>query len=153
MKVAESPVKGLFAPAAAEQGKTVKVVCQLDSAAPLAGGFTAKLDGLPPRATAQPVEVKTGASQIEFIVVVDPTSPVGEHRSLVCELFGTVGGQKAVYRIGRPGTLKVDVAGGVKTDAGGKPLSPLEALRWSRRKTSRRSREWKSSRHTPCAVA
>lgn len=134
VKVTESAVKGRFAPAAAEQGRTVKVVCRLDSATPLSGDFTAKLDGLPPRAAAQPVEAKAGATQVEFVVSIDPTTPPGEHQSLVCELSGTVDGQKVVYRIGRGGALKVDAVGGVKTDASGKPLSPLEALRLEQKK-------------------
>ena len=44
-----------------EQGKTVKVVCKLDRAdARRKCEFTAKLDGLPPRAVAQPVEREAG---------------------------------------------------------------------------------------------
>ena len=134
VKVAETPVKGRFAPAAVEQGKTVKVVCQIDSAIPLTGSFTAKLDGLPPRATAQPVILNSDAKQVEFAVAIDPTTPPGEHRSLVCELAGIVGGQKVVYRVGRGGALKVEAVGGVKTDASGKALSPLEALRLEKKK-------------------
>ncbi|WP_439624524.1 pre-peptidase C-terminal domain-containing protein [Gemmata sp.] len=126
--LAAPPVKGAFAPAVAEQGKAVKVVLALEGPVP-AGTFTARLDGLPPRAAAQPVEVRVGAKQVEFAVTVDATTPVGAHDALVCELAGTVGGQKVVYRVGRGGVLKVDAPGAVKTDAAGKPLSPLDALR------------------------
>jgi hypothetical protein len=132
VKLAEPSVRGKFAPAAAEQGKSVKVVCKLEGA--LAGAFTAKLDGLPPRATAPTVEVKPDAKQVEFVVKVDATTPPGEHKSLVCELAGVVSGQKVVYRVGRDGALKVDVPGAVKTDASGKPLSPLDALRLEQKK-------------------
>jgi hypothetical protein len=134
LKVAGPPVKGRFAPAAGEQGKSVTVACQLEAAAPLAGTLTARLDGLPPRATAEPVEVKGSARQVEFKVTLDPTTPPGEHRSLVCELSGSVGGHKVVYRVGRGGSLRVDAAGAVKTDAAGKPLSPLDALRRAQKK-------------------
>ncbi len=130
--IADPPLKDEFAPAAGEQGKSVKVVCKLDGAAKAA--FIAKLDGLPPRATAKPVEVNGGAKHIEFVVTVDPTTPSGEHKSLVCELTGTVGGQMVVYRVGRDGALKVDAPGAVKTDANGKPLSPLDALRQEQKK-------------------
>ena len=133
IKVTDPPAKGTFAPAAGEQGKTVKVVCNLD-AAPPAGDFTAKLDGLPPRAAAKPVSVKAGAKAVEFEVSIDPTTPPGTHPSLVCELSGKVGGQSVVYRLGRGGVLKVDVPGAVKTDATGKPLSPLDALRLEQKK-------------------
>jgi hypothetical protein len=78
--------------------------------------------------------VKSGAKEIEFLVTVDATTPPGAHASLVCELSGTVEGQKVVYRIGRVGTLRIDAPGGVKTDASGKPLSPLDALRLEQKK-------------------
>jgi hypothetical protein len=129
LKVAAPPVKGRFTPAAAEQGKSVAVACLLETDTPLAGPLTAKLDGLPPRATAKPVAVQAGARRVEFQVAVDPTTPPGEHRSLVCELTGSAGGHKVVYRVGRGGSLRIDVAGSVKTDESGKPLSPLDALR------------------------
>ncbi|MCI0702296.1 MAG: PPC domain-containing protein [Planctomycetia bacterium] len=127
--VAKPAINGQFAPSAGEQGKTIQVVCKLDSATPAGSSFTAKLDGLPPRATAKPVEVKPGTKEVEFLVTIDPTTPPGEYRSLVCELAGTVGGQKVVYRIGRGASLKIDAPGAIKTDPSGKPLSPLEALR------------------------
>jgi hypothetical protein len=132
VRVAESPVKGKFLPVAAEPGKAVRVVCELES--PRTGDFTAKLDGLPPRATAEPVAVPAGTRRVEFTVRVEATTPPGEHPSLVCELAGEVGGQKVVYRVGRGGVLTVNTPGGVKTDASGKPLSPLDALRQSEKK-------------------
>jgi hypothetical protein len=127
VSTAAPPVSGTFAPVAAEQGQKVKVVCKF--AAPLAANFAAKLDGLPPRATAQPLELKAGAKEAVFEVSVDPTSPVGTHDALILELAGAAGGRKVVYRVGRGAALKVDAPGAVKTDAAGRPLSPLEALR------------------------
>jgi hypothetical protein len=134
VRIAAAPIVGKFAPAAAEQGKTVKVVCKLDSAAPLPAGLTAKLDGLPPRASAPIVPLKPDAKQIEFVVTVDPTSPLGEHAALVCELTGTVDGTKVVYRVGRGAVLKIDAAGAVKLGPDGKPLSPLDILRMQEKK-------------------
>lgn len=132
--LAAPPVKGTFPDATTEQGKTLKVICKLDADKPLPAAFTAKLDGLPPRATAEPVAVKADAKSVEFMVTVDPTTPPGENRSLVCELAGTVNGQKVVYRVGRGGLLKVEVPGAVVTGPGGKPLSPLDALRLKEKK-------------------
>jgi hypothetical protein len=134
LTVAEPSVKGRFAPAAGEQGKSVTVRCQLEVVTPLAGTLTATLGGLPPRAAAEPVEVNGNARQVAFTVTIDPTTPPGEHRSLVCELSGSVVGHKVVYRVGRGGSLRVDAAGAVKTDATGKPLSPLDALRQAQKK-------------------
>ncbi|HKB05805.1 MAG TPA: PPC domain-containing protein [Gemmataceae bacterium] len=132
IRVAEPPVKGKFDLVAAEQGRSTRVTCQFDRPAP--ANFTAKLDGLPPRAKADSVEVKAGDRAATFAVSVDPTTPPGSQPALVCELAGEVGGRKVVYRVGRGGVFTVNVPGSVKTDATGKPLSPLEALRLSEKK-------------------
>jgi hypothetical protein len=134
VKVAQPPMKGHFLPVSAEQGKVVTVTCQFDSVAPLSETFTARLDGLPPRATAKSIELKPGARQVEFTVAIDATTPLGERSSLVCELTGKVGEQKVVYRIGRGGVLVVLPPGAVKSDASGKVLSPLDVLRGSEQK-------------------
>ncbi len=134
MKVAEAPLKASFPSTVGEPGKTVQVICQLEANSTVPGRFTAKLDGLPPRATAASVEIAGDAKMITFTVTIDPTTPLGEHRTLVCELAGVVAGQKVVYRTGRGGLLKIDPPGAAKTDATGKPLSPLEALRQQEKK-------------------
>jgi hypothetical protein len=66
---------------------------------------------------------------VEFNVTLDATTPPGECRVLACALQRSVDGHQVVYYVGRGGCLKVEVAGTVKTDASGKPLSPLDALR------------------------
>jgi hypothetical protein len=136
--VAAAPVAGRFLPAAGEQGQAVKVTCQFD--VPPTVAFAAKLDGLPPRATAQPRTVAAGAQQVEFTVTLDATTPAGECRALVCELAGEVGGQKVLYRIGRGAILTVHPPGGAKTDATGKLLSPLDALRLGQKKDGGKDR-------------
>jgi hypothetical protein len=127
VSVANPAVVGAIGPAAAEQGKTVTVRCQFEK--PTEAAFTAKLDGLPPRAAAPNVEVKAGAKEVAFTVSVAADTPPGDHKSLVCELSGTVSGHAVVYRVGRGGSLKVAAPGAVQVDKTGKPLSPLEALR------------------------
>lgn len=126
--IAESP-KGSFLSASGEQGKAMTVKCQFASPLSLPGDFTATLGGLPPRAVARPVPVKPGMKEVTFEVTLDPTTPQGSYPSLVCELNGVVRGQAVVLRSGRGGVLKVELRGGLKTDATGKPLSPLDALR------------------------
>lgn len=130
--VANPAVVGKIAPAAAEQGKTVTVTCLFEKETEAA--FTAKLDGLPPRATAPAVELKPGAKAVQFAVTVAADTPPGDHPSLVCELSGTVAGHPVVYRVGRGGSLKVSPPGSVQVDKTGKPLSPLEALRQAEKK-------------------
>jgi hypothetical protein len=134
LKVVEPLVAGQFSPAWGEQGKSVTVACQLEAVAPITGPLVARLEGLPPRATAAPIELKAGAKKVEFQVKIDATTPPGEHRSLVCALTRSVGGQKVVQHVGRGGSLKVEAAGAVKTDKAGKPLSRLDALRQEQNK-------------------
>jgi uncharacterized Zn-finger protein len=110
----------------------VTVTCQFEK--PTEAAFTAKLDGLPPRATTPSVEVKAGAKAVSFTVSVAADTPPGDHKSLVCELSGTVNGHPVVYRVGRGGSLKVAAPGAVQTDKDGKPLSPLDALRQAEKK-------------------
>jgi hypothetical protein len=129
LQISEAVVRGAFAPTGVEQGREVRVVCELDAKTPLPTTFRATLVGLPPRAVAEPVAVRPGDRRIEFRVAVAPTTPLGEVSSLLCELAGDVAGQPVVYRIGRGGVMKVESPGGTKVDANGRLLSPLEALR------------------------
>jgi hypothetical protein len=138
--VGEPSVKGRFAPAWGEQGKSVTVVCRLES--PLTGEApaVAQLEGLPPRAQAPAVEVARGARQVEFKVTLDPTTPPGECRALVCALRRNVEGRQVVYHVGRGGCLRVEVAGSVRTDPSGRPLSPLDALRQQQKQDATRKK-------------
>ncbi len=127
LTVAEPAVRGRIAPAAARQGQSIPLVCRFDS--PPAACFTARLDGLPPRATAEVVPLAAGKTEVEFNVVVDATTPLGEFQSLICELAGSQDGKKVLYRVGRPGTLRVVSADSEAIDVNNKPVSPLDALR------------------------
>ena len=136
LELTTSSLSGRFDATAVEQGGTVTVACSLESASSLTGTMKATLEGLPPRASAKPVEVKPGARRVEFPVSVSATTPIGEHDSLVCRLTGEVGGQAVVYQVGRGGTLKVVAPGTLAIDAQGKALSPLEALRRKEREAA-----------------
>jgi hypothetical protein len=135
LDLTSAPVAGKFAPAAAEQGKTVTVTCTLEPGSSLPGSMVATLEGLPPRAESDPVVLPPGARRLEFRVRVAPTTPLGEHETLACRLAGEAGGRAVVYRVGRGGRLKVNPPGGLVAGADGKPLSPLDALRLKERAT------------------
>jgi hypothetical protein len=96
---------------------------------PLTDSMEATLEGLPPRALAQPVSLTPGQVRLMFPVTVAATIPIGEHDSLLCRLTGKTDGQVVVYQVGRGGLLKVVAPGALAMDAHGKPLSRLEALR------------------------
>lgn len=129
LRLSDAVVRGSFAPVCVEQGREVRVMCDINAKTPLPTTFQAMLVGLPPRAIAEPVTVRQVDRRIEFRVTVAPTTPLGEVSSLVCELAGNMDGQPVVYRVGRGGSMKIDPPGGTKVDADGRPLSPLDALR------------------------
>ncbi len=129
LEVSRATVHGRLTPAATEQGKTVTVACSIESDSPLLSKMTATLEGLPPRAKAEPVEIQPGTRRFEFQVAVAATTPAGEHDSLVCRLDSAVSGRAVVYRVGRGGLLKVNPPGVAPAGPDGKPLSPLDALR------------------------
>jgi hypothetical protein len=58
---------------------------------------------------------------------------VGTFASLVCRLTGAIDGQEVSYCVGRGGVLKIEPAGALVTDETGRPLSPIEVLRRSRK--------------------
>jgi hypothetical protein len=136
LELATAPVTGRIEPVSVEQGKSFTVKCTLEPGQPIPGIALATLEGLPPRATASTVEVVHGAKLVEFEVAVASTTPVGEHKTLVCRLAGKFDGQDVVYRAGRGGMLKVSAPGTTLTGPDGKQLSPLDALRLKERAIS-----------------
>ena len=129
IELSAASISGHFEPSTVEQCKTVVVTLDLDMSSPLMGPMEATLEGLPPRASAKPVNLTPGARRLEFPVTVPATTPIGEHESLVCRLKGEIDGQVLVYQVGRGGVLKVVAPGALTLDSSGKPLSPTEALR------------------------
>ena len=131
------PVTGRIEPASVEPGKSVSVVCTLEPGLqPIPGSALATLEGLPPRAMAGTVEVVQGDQLIRFQVALASTTPVGEHKTLVCRLAAKFDGQDVVYHVGRGGLLKVNAPGTTLNGPDGKPLSPLDALRLKERAIS-----------------
>jgi hypothetical protein len=133
LSLTAAPISGRFTPAVAAQGKSVALVCALEAASQLPGVMEASLEGLPPRAKAQPVKVAPGTTRIEFRVAVASTTPAGKFDTLVCRLAGKSGGQAVVYRVGRGGVLRVVREGALANSNGQHPLSALEALRLKER--------------------
>jgi hypothetical protein len=129
LELGAPPISGRFQPAMAEQGKTVMIACDLEHGRPLPDGMVATLEGLPPQTVVQPVAVPRDARRVEFLVAVAASTPAGQYERLTCRFSGQVGGQPVVYRVGRGGRFEVHPAGALTTGAGGKPLSPLDALR------------------------
>jgi hypothetical protein len=133
LSLTAAPISGRFTPVAAEQGKSVVLICTLETGSQFPGAMEATLEGLPPRATAQPVQVAPGSPRIEFRVEVASSTTVGVFDTLVCRLAGKAGGQAVVYRVGRRGLIRIVPAGAFASSSGQYPLSALEALRLKER--------------------
>ena len=129
LKIAESPVTGTIGRVSAEQDSTLEVICSVQRHGPVPDRLQAVLEGLPNRVKAEPVTLDANDSSVKFAIKLDSNAPIGQFDSLVCRLTGMINGQAISYSIGRGGVLKIASPGGLATDADGRPLSPLEALR------------------------
>jgi hypothetical protein len=129
LKITESPVTGKIARVSAEQGSLLEVACSVERHGPVQDRLEAVLEGLPNRVKTEPVTLEAGDSCVKFAIKLDSTAPIGQFNSLICRLKGKIGDQAISYCIGRGGVLKIEPPGGLVTDAEGRPLSPLEALR------------------------
>ena len=136
LQISESPVTGTIGTVAAEQGRQLKVVCQIKRHGQLPSQMTATLEGLPNRVSVSPVAVTEEVERVDFTLKLEPTAPVGSFSSLVCRLAGKIDGQEVSYIVGRGSVLKIEPAGGLIVDENGRPLSALEALRRAKRKSN-----------------
>jgi hypothetical protein len=134
LTIANAPVAGSIEPVVAEQGKTRDVSCVLERRGELPQKLTAVLEGLPNRVTAATVEVATADNEIRFILNPEDSCPVGTFPDLMVRLTGEVDGQNVSWLVGRGSILKIEPAGMLVTDQGGKPLSKLDVLRQQAKK-------------------
>ena len=134
LTIANAPVSGSIEPVVAEQGKTRDVSCVLERRGELPEKLTAVLEGLPNRVTAATFEVATADNEIRFVLNPEDSCPVGTFPDLMVRLTGEVDGQNVSWLVGRGSVLKIEPAGMLVTDQGGKPLSKLDVLRQQAKK-------------------
>lgn len=125
---------------ACDQGQTAAVQCVITHNTPFEGAAKAELLGLPPGATAEPVEFTHGTPEVAFNVKTTSATPVGSHKSLFCQVTITQNGEPIVGTVGRselqvnappaaaPATPAEEAKPTEATPAA-KPLSRLEQLR------------------------
>lgn len=127
--------------AACDQSQVAQVLCVITHNTPFEGNAKAELLGLPPGATADPVEFTHGTAEIAFQVKTTEGTPVGSHKSLFCQVSITQNGEPIVGTVGAS-ELQVNAppaaAPAPPTEAAKpaepaaappKPLSRLEQLR------------------------
>lgn len=128
---------------AIEQGKSSEILCKINQTTPFEGKAQLQLIGLPLKVTAAPVEIDAKTKEILVKVEIDKTSPVGQHKNIVCSAVITKNGEPIVHTLGRT-DIRIDVPAAPKVvantpatpgkpavvaPAGEKRLSRLEKLR------------------------
>lgn len=128
LETSASPIKGVFEELAAEQGKTLEAVCNLDASS-LAGPFEAMLEGLPNWLTAEVVTVAVDQKQFAFKILIPEDSPTGKFTRLQCRLKSQNAESQVSYVVAADTTITILEPNKLKRDSSGRLLSPLEALR------------------------
>ena len=101
---------------AIEQGKTSEILCKIKQTTPFEGKAQLQLIGLPLKVTAAPVEIDSNTKEILVKVEIDKTSPVGQHKNIVCSAVITKNGEPITHTLGRT-EIRIDVPAAPKVVA------------------------------------
>jgi hypothetical protein len=122
---------------AGEQGADIAVLCKLRQLQPFDGEATVHLHGLPPKVAlaANPLSITKTNEQVVFTANVATNAPVGQHKSLFCQVVITRDGEPVIHNIGGGGILRIDAppppkpqpSAAPKAVAEVKPAAPPEA--------------------------
>ncbi|MEM8735919.1 MAG: hypothetical protein AAGG44_16945, partial [Planctomycetota bacterium] len=129
LNITSSPVSGEFETLAGLQGESVEAICKLNVTPEFLGEFTATIEGLPARVTAEPVAVTHQNQQIKLKINIAEDAPLGSFNGIQCRLTGESNGQSVSYVVAEGTALTTMEAGKLIRDSAGRVLSPLEALR------------------------
>ena len=135
--------------ASAVVGNEMDLIYEINQMTPFEGNATAKLYGLPAKVVAEEIAFNKDTKQIVFKLKTDPTSPVGKHQQVFCQVLvpqngaqiqhSTAGG--TIVRLDKPLPPKPAAPKAPATpkpaapkppenkEAPKKPLSRLEQLR------------------------
>ena len=140
LKVADNNVDVALERGAVIQGQKTELVGAVTVKAPFEGKGTATLLGLPNQVTAEPVEITNDTKEIRFAVNTTAESPVGRHKSVICEINITHNGEAMIHNAGvvelridapppEPKEPPKEKAAAPPAPPSEKPLSRLEQLR------------------------
>jgi hypothetical protein len=96
--------------AAGEQGKPAPVLCKLQQLQPFDGEAQVQLTGLPPKVTIEknPMPITKASADVTFNAALAKDAPVGQHKSLFCQVIVMKDGEPIVHNIGGGGVLRID---------------------------------------------
>jgi hypothetical protein len=129
LRIAPSPCRGFMQAIAAEQGVAREVICDVNFQSAVPKSMVAMIEGLPNRVMAESVKIDETTKQIRFQLNLAADAPIGTFDTIFCRLQGEIDGQEISYCIARNTKLQISAPGVSRTDATGRPLSPLEVLR------------------------
>ena len=72
--------------ASTEQGKATQIYCKVNVAKPFEGEAKLTLLGLPPKTATEELKFNKDTKELSFAISVDPASPVGKHKNLICRV-------------------------------------------------------------------
>jgi Bacterial pre-peptidase C-terminal domain len=98
---------------AAELGQTAEIICKIEHKKDFDGTAKAHLFGLPNKVTAPDVELTKDTTEITFPVTIDPTSPVGKHKGIGCQVVITEHDEPISQNVGST-ELRIDPASAPK---------------------------------------
>jgi len=146
-------ITGKISLAAAKQGETAQVVCQLEQQKPFQGEAEVELVGLPAKCTVEPLTITPETKELVFNVVTEKDTPRGKHKNLFCRVaIPAESGGSIPHTVASGGVLRIDKpsppqAGKAPVVAKEKkkPLSRLEELRLAA-KSAREARAAQASK-------
>jgi len=108
LRVEEPYVNMSLSMATAKQGETVPMVAEVEGLREFSGEADVQLFGLPAHASTQVLKVGKDGGKIQFPIVIDEQTPVGQHKNLFCTVTVRENGEPIVHRVGMGGVVRVD---------------------------------------------
>lgn len=100
LQVADPYVTFEVTRAACDQGQPAIIPCKITHNTPFEGSAQVQLLGLPPGATAEPLQFTKDTAELAFQVKTTAETPVGSHKSLFCQVTITQNGEPIVGTVG-----------------------------------------------------
>ncbi|MFN5291770.1 MAG: hypothetical protein ACK5E4_16910, partial [Planctomycetia bacterium] len=91
-------------------------VCKLTNNTPFEGDGKIELVGLPPKVVVKSMDFKNDTKEVVFKVEVDPASPVGNHKNIVCAATVHKSGEEVAHTLGRT-EIRIDPPAAPKVTA------------------------------------
>jgi hypothetical protein len=144
LEIAEPFVKVEIPRAGCDQGQTAQLVAKFEQLTSFEGEGTLTVLGLPPNVAVEPVKFTKETTELILNLPTTDASPVGQHKSLFCQLSIPVAGEQVISATGRtelqinkpapvvaaaPAPTPPPAAATEAAPPAPKPLSRLEQLR------------------------